>query len=123
METGRIGWVDLTVKDAETVRDFYRAVVGWEADEVSMGEYSDYSMRPEGAETPVAGVCHALGPNVDLPPVWMVYITVADVAESAERCEELGGEVVVTPRGLAGGRFCVVRDPAGAVCALFQSPE
>ena len=33
----------------------------------------------------------------------------------------LGGEVVRAPRGLGGqGRFAVVRDPAGAVCALFE---
>ena len=24
------------------------------------------------------------------------------------------------PRPLAGGRFCVIRDPAGAVCALYE---
>jgi len=27
------------------------------------------------------------------------------------------------PRSLGTGRFCVIRDPAGAVCALYQSGE
>ena len=35
---GSIGWVDLTVEDAERVRDFYREVVGYTASEVAMGE-------------------------------------------------------------------------------------
>ena len=26
---GKIGWIDMTVDDAEGVRDFYTAVVGW----------------------------------------------------------------------------------------------
>ncbi len=122
-QTGQIGWVDLTVPDAETARDFYEAVVGFTSTEVDMGGYSDFNMLPSGSTTPVAGVCHARGSNSDLPPVWMVYFVVTDVAASAARCEELGGELVVQPRGAGGGRYCVVRDPAGAVCALFQPPE
>ena len=80
---GRIGWLDLTVDDADTVRDFYRAVIGWEADSVDMGGYSDYVMRPPGTSDGVAGVCHARGSNADIPPLWLVYLTVDDVAESA----------------------------------------
>ena len=29
---GTIGWTDLTVPDADGLRDFYSAVVGWGAD-------------------------------------------------------------------------------------------
>ncbi len=35
--TGIIKWVDLTVDDAEGVRDFYSAVVGWQAVPVDVG--------------------------------------------------------------------------------------
>lgn len=34
---GTIGWIDLTVKDGEGVRDFYQKVVGWESTPVEMG--------------------------------------------------------------------------------------
>ena len=30
-QAGRIIWTDLTVSNTEEVRDFYKAVVGWEA--------------------------------------------------------------------------------------------
>ncbi len=43
-EVGKIGWIDTTVGDAHGIRDFYKTVVGWGSDDVSMGEYSDYSM-------------------------------------------------------------------------------
>lgn len=118
---GRIGWVDLTVPDAAAVRDFYAEVVGWKPSPVPMGGYDDFAMAPPSGGPAVAGVCHARERNADLPAAWLVYITVADVDESARSCRELGGEVLKGPEVVAGyGRFCVIRDPAGAVAALFQ---
>ena len=119
-EVGSIGWVDLTVPDAEKLRDFYSAVVGWQPRDCEMGGYQDYSMTtPSGKDT--AGVCHARGVNADVPPVWLVYFTVADVAGSVAVCKANGGEVLVEPRSMGGGTFAVIRDPAGAVCALYQA--
>jgi uncharacterized protein len=70
---GRIGWLDLTVPDAETTRDFYQAVVGWTSEAFEMGDgaerYADYVMV-DAAGKPTAGVCHRRGPNAGLPPVW-----------------------------------------------------
>lgn len=118
--TGKIGWIDMTVDDAERVRDFYEAVVGWGHDDVSMGDYADYSMTTPDGET-VSGICHARGSNAELPSGWLIYITVGDIEKSAAACEEFGGKVIVPIRGLAGGRFCIIRDPAGAVAALYQT--
>jgi predicted enzyme related to lactoylglutathione lyase len=119
---GSITWVDLTVPDAAAIRDFYGEVVGWTATPVDMGGYSDFSMLPPAADVPAAGICFARGENAELPPQWLVYITVADVDASARRCADLGGEVIVGPKTLGGGRFCVIRDPAGAVAALYTPP-
>jgi uncharacterized protein len=117
---GSIGWIDMTTSDAGGVRDFYRAVVGWEAEDVDMDGYADYVMKMPGSGDGVAGVCHARGSNADLPAGWLIYITVADVEASAAACVEYGGKVLVEPRGLAGGRFCVVEDPGGSAAALYQ---
>jgi len=118
---GAIAWHDLTVDDAETVRDFYAAVVGWRFQPVAMDGYMDFAMgAPESGES-IAGVCHARGPNADLPPQWLLYVVVEDLDRSLEACADHGGEVVAGPRGLSGGRFCVVRDPAGAVMALWEA--
>ena len=117
---GRIGWIDMSVDNAEQVRDFYKAVVGWNHEDVSMGQYHDYSMLMPGSGDSVAGICHARGGNADLPPGWLIYITVADVDVSARACADNGGRVLVGPKSLAGGRFCVIEDPGGAVAALYQ---
>jgi predicted enzyme related to lactoylglutathione lyase len=117
---GTIGWRDLTVEKAGKIRDFYESVAGWRPEPVEMGGYSDYNMIAPGTGEAVAGICHARNSNADLPPQWLLYVIVENVDLAAGKCKELGGEVVSGPRPLAGGRFCVIRDPAGAVCALYQ---
>jgi len=118
-EVGSVGWIDLTVEDAPALRDFYAAVVGWKPEPVPMGEYDDYSMT-DGRGTPRAGVCHRRGSNAGLPAAWIAYFVVADLERSLAEVRARGGEVLEPPRG-EGGRFAVVRDPAGAVCALYQA--
>ncbi|HXV61358.1 MAG TPA: VOC family protein [Vicinamibacteria bacterium] len=116
---GSIVWTDLTVDDAEAIRDFYARVVGLRPEPVDMGDYSDFNLLSESGE-PVAGVCHARGSNQNLPPQWLVYFTVKDVDVASRRAVELGGEIVDGPRDMGKRRFCVVRDPAGAVAALIS---
>jgi len=120
VEVGKIGWIDMTVEDAPGVRDFYKAVVGWETDEIDMGGYSDFVMKMPAAGDGVAGVCHSRGGNADLPSGWLIYIVVADIDASVAACTENGGKVVVEPRGLAGGSFSVIEDPGGSIAALYQ---
>lgn len=122
---GSIAGFDLTVPDADGIRDFYAAVVGWKPDPLDMGGYSDYFMgSPETGET-VAGICHARGVNADLPPQWLVYVTVADLEASLARCVALGGTQLTPVKGDHGAEYsyCVIKDPAGAVLALMQGPS
>ena len=119
-EIGSVGWLDLTVYAAEEVRDFYQAVTGWNSDAVDMGGYSDFTMTTPVGGQPVGGVCHARGANAHLPAQWLIYIVVEDLDHSIKQCEALGGEIIVAPRSMEGSRYCVIRDPAGAVAALYQ---
>lgn len=122
-EVGSLCWTDLTVPEAETVRDFYSAVVGWQPEACDMGDYSDYTMKTPGSGAAAVGVCHARGTNAGLPAQWLIYITVSDLDASMAACEEHGGRIAVAAKRFAGqGRFCVIEDPAGAVAALFE-PE
>lgn len=119
-QIGKIGWIDISVDDATGLRDFYQKVVGWQAQEASMGDYSDFSMAmPETGEV-VSGICHARGSNAELRSGWLIYIVVGDVEASAATCRANGGKVIVQPRGLSGGKFCVIEDPSGATAALYQ---
>ena len=119
---GTITWQDLTVEHAEKLRDFYQSVAGWKPEPLNMGGYSDFVMSDADGVN-VAGICHARGQNADLPPMWLIYITVDDLDHSIAECQRLGGSLVAAPRSYAGGRYCVIKDPAGAVCALYQPPD
>jgi uncharacterized protein len=119
-KVGSISWTDLTVKNAGKVRDFYQEVVGWTATGVDMNGYEDFSMNCPGDGKTVAGICHARGSNAKLPAQWLVYITVANLDASLAKCKKLGGKLLVAPREAGGGRIAVIKDPTGAVAALFQ---
>jgi len=119
---GHISWLDLTVSDASATRDFYRQVIDWSVQDVEVedaGErYADYSMLAADG-SPAAGVCHARGVNLGLPPVWMIYLPVGDLAESLRRVQEGGGKLIKVTRGTDGEYACaVVQDPVGAWLAL-----
>jgi predicted enzyme related to lactoylglutathione lyase len=116
---GSIGWRDLTVEHADEVRDFYAAVAGWKVEPVDMGGYSDYTMM-DAAGQPAGGVCHARGPNADIPPQWLIYVVVENLEKSLEETTKRGGAIVSPSRGLMGGKMAVVQDPAGAVVALWE---
>ena len=119
---GRISWLDLTVRDASATQDFYRQVVGWSVQNVEMkdgGErYADYNLLGEDGK-PAAGICHARGVNVGIPPVWMIYLPVADLAESLRRVKEEGGQVIKTMQGKDGQvAYAAIQDPVGVFFAL-----
>ena len=122
-EYGRIGWIDITVEDAESLRDFYSKVAGWVPQEVDMGDYADFAMTTASSGTAAAGICHARGSNAELPRQWLIYINVADAEVAAQACTDNGGKVLVGPKSMGGGIFAVIEDPSGAVAALFQAPD
>lgn len=117
---GGIVWHDLTVANAEQVRDFYAQVVGWEPEPVSMGEYQDFNMnQPENGQC-AAGICHARGSNAKLPAQWLMYVKVEDAQRSANQCTALGGKVLTGPTTMGSETYYTLQDPAGAVLAIFS---
>lgn len=111
----RVAWVDLTVEDATTSRDFWARVVGFDgAEPVEMGGYADFTLTRDNR--PVAGVCHRRGVNANLPPVWLVYFSVDDLPAALAEVQTHGGRVLERR-----GPMAVVADPSGAVAALYQA--
>ncbi|AFN74383.1 glyoxalase/bleomycin resistance protein/dioxygenase [Melioribacter roseus P3M-2] len=118
---GAIAWHDLTVDDATGLKSFYEKVTGWKSQPVSMGDYDDYNMIIPSEGNPVAGICHKKGENANLPSLWMIYINVENLDSSIEACKGNGGKVISGPKVINGmGKYCVIEDPAGACCALFE---
>ena len=115
-DIGKIQWFDLTVPEAEDIRDFYVEVCGWSAANHDMGGYADYVMQNEEGE-PVAGVCHARGVNAKLPAAWMPYVLVEDIDQTLEKAKARGAEIIDDRRE---ANLAIIRDPAGAYIGFWQ---
>lgn len=117
---GHIAWHDLTVPHADKVADFYHRVVGWKIRPVSMGEYQDFEMLAPAGNS-VAGVCFPRGVNANIPPQWILYVTVPDVPDVVASATRHGGKVVYGPQPMGGGTIAIIQDPAGAYLGLYHS--
>jgi predicted enzyme related to lactoylglutathione lyase len=117
---GTMAWLDLSVGNAESVKSFYADVIGWKTESVSMGDYDDYAMLEPNNNEAVAGVCHAQGVNKDLPPAWLPYFLVADIDVSIKAVQANGGSLVTEVKSMGRDKYAVIKDPAGAVCAIYQ---
>ena len=120
-QNGKVDWVDLTIPNAEPIRDFYQAVVGWTAEGLSMGDYEDYVMKRDTGSA-VAGICWKRDVNANVPSGWMVYVSVSDLDAAMERAKSKGGKILEVRKNDKDKNFMAyVEDPSGAVCALVQA--
>ena len=119
-QIGIIGWLDLTVNNAQETKDFYQQVVGWKAQETDMGEYNDYTMTLPDNDEAVAGICHAKGANKDLPATWMPYFIVENIETSLAAVIANNGRKLSEIKRYGKDAFCFIEDPAGATCALYE---
>src|SRR5690606_15439699 len=96
---GSIVSTDITVDAPKQLIEFYKEVIGWEEEGLLMkdesGTYTDYVMKDDQGNW-IGGICHHRGVNKGIPPQWIVYINVADIKQSIDKCLQLGGKVIKT---------------------------
>ena len=118
---GEFCWYELGTTDVAGAKRFYGGMFGWGHEDVPMGEAGTYSIwKREGQ--PLGGLYKLEGPMfAGAPPHWMAYVAVDAVDADADRAKSLGGQVIMGPHDVPGvGRMAFVRDPQGAVIALYQ---
>lgn len=115
---GKFSWCELMTTDVEAAKTFYKDLLGWTLEDMPM-EGMTYTVVKAGDE-PVGGMM-AMPPEAgDAPPNWGTYVTVDDVDATAKKAEDLGAIIIVPPRDIPDvGRFCVFRDPQGAVISVI----
>jgi predicted enzyme related to lactoylglutathione lyase len=97
-------------KPAEAVQ-FYEKLLGWKGSE-GPGGLRTFS----GDAGPFAGVAPRDGGSQG----WVPYVQVDDVDRATDRATKLGATVVQQRTRGPAGEFTIVKDPGGAVLALWQ---
>ena len=113
-------WVDLTTPDAASAVDFYSQLLGWEI-ETTKTPMGDYHIAKEHGHQ-VAGLMAQGSELAGQPPMWTMYINVADVDETAARATSAGGTVLSPPFDIPDGRVAIVADPSGAMFGIIATP-
>jgi predicted enzyme related to lactoylglutathione lyase len=122
---GTFSWTDLSTTDQEGAKAFYGELLGWQAEDVPVGEGITYTMMSiDGKNVAAVSPLRADQREQGIPPFWMSYVTVDDADAVAARVGELGGTVLAEPFDvLEAGRMAVLQDPQGAVFAIWQPRE
>jgi predicted enzyme related to lactoylglutathione lyase len=127
-EPGTICWNELQSRDLGAALPFYEEMFGWRWERTAVGR-DDYFVahldakgsQAEGVDTSVAGAMAAPpGLPQEMPSVWNVYVSVADVPAVAAAAAAAGGAVMVEPTEFDWGRFAVLADPQGGVFSVMQ---
>jgi predicted enzyme related to lactoylglutathione lyase len=119
---GTFSWADLSTTDTAGAAAFYGALLGWEGEEMPAGPDATYTMMRVGGRH-VAGMAAQREEEraAGAPPFWLSYVTVEDADATAARAAELGGTVQLAAFDvLDAGRMALLRDPQGAMLAVWQ---
>lgn len=112
---GQFCWDQLNSPSPEVSAEFYRQVVGWGWAPYPGGGPLSLFLRGQ----------HQAATLMTAPPGvrahWLTYIQVENLAEARDRVVAGGGGIMVAEIPVPGmGVFGVLRDPEGAIFALFQ---
>ena len=110
---GKFVWYDVMTTNTKAAESFYRSVIGWDTSDSGMTDRS-YTLLSMGSIM-VGGLMpipdHAKG----VPPAWMGYVAVDDVAAHAEKVKAAGGAIHRGPTEIPNvGTFAIAGDPDGA---------
>jgi uncharacterized protein len=115
---GRFGWNELMTADPAAAGRFYSGLTGWTTAPFD----ADYTLWANRG-TPIAGLM-ALTPEMrtqHVPPNWLSYVAVDDLAAGIDRARGMGASVVVPTQTVPNmGAFAVLMDPQGAAFGLLR---
>lgn len=113
---GAMCWNELYTRDLEQAKIFFSKLLGWtyETDEKSGYVTIHNNDRMNG------GMFTMTPEMSQMPPMWMVYFTVQDLAESVAKVKAMGGQVYMEAKEIAVGKIATVADPTGAGMILIE---
>jgi predicted enzyme related to lactoylglutathione lyase len=116
---GAMTWADVLTPDPDAATRFYGEWLGWTVEEMPQAE--GYRVISNGGRS--NGGMQPLRPEIvgpDVPPNWFPYFGTEDLDTARAKVDEAGGRTIAGPIPVPQGRFAVIADPQGAVCALWS---
>jgi predicted enzyme related to lactoylglutathione lyase len=120
-EHGAVIWNELHTREGPRADEFYRAVFGYEPEQMGDGQTFDYSLYKVGGN--MIGGRNQLGAEDSTPAGWLTYFAVDDPDVAVATATEGGASVLTPAHDSDYGRMAVLRDPWGAVFAVIQAPK
>jgi predicted enzyme related to lactoylglutathione lyase len=118
------GWAELNARGFEKAIPFYKKVFGWTDKKTEMGggapPYTEFQL--EGKSITGGMEMNPMVP-AEVPSHWMVYFNVDDVDRSCKKATEAGGQEMMGPQDIPGGRFAILRDPQGAAFGILKMQQ
>ncbi|MEM1024307.1 MAG: VOC family protein [Myxococcota bacterium] len=122
---GTFNWTDLVAKDIGEIRPFYEQLFGWTYEEQS----ADHQGAPpygvffkDGKQAAGIGQMSDAMKDGGTPSTWNTYVAVDDIKATETRVKQLGGSLMFDTIQVGdNGRTNWVRDPEGAVFALWEA--
>ncbi len=106
-------WNELMTRDVEAAVQFYRDVMGWQFDEVDMGEFIYWVAMLDGQ--PIAGIM-GMTPDMgdEVLAHWLSYIAVDDIDARLTKAKAAGAQVLREPFDVPNvGRIAMIVDAGG----------
>ena len=122
---GEFCWNELGTTNVEACKSFYSGLLGWKFKENTPmacpdGSEMIYSEISVDGQKQFGGMFQMGKEFGEIPSHWMSYVAVDNVDATAEKVTELGGSIYVPPTDIPNtGRFCIIKDPAGAIISLI----
>jgi hypothetical protein len=123
-EPGSFTWAELATSDPKAAKAFYTGLFGWSIADTPMGPNPEdiYTRLQIGGKD--VGALYKLAKeqaDMGVPPNWLCYVTVKSADETAKKAESLGATLLAQPFDVMEyGRMAIIRDPEGAVIAVWQ---
>jgi hypothetical protein len=108
-------WDEVWPDDVASATAFYAGLTGLTAGTRELSNGREYHYMGS-ADAPRFGVLHR--PIDWLPPTWVSYLRVGNVASIVARVPQLGGTVLVPEQDRAGQRVAMIAGPSGAGIAI-----
>jgi uncharacterized protein len=119
-ETGSLSWNEHFSGNFVASKAFYRAVFGYDYQDVSEGGFRYAMLMVDGRE--VGGIGQHSADFPAAPAAWWTYFAVDDTDAAVATVAALGGSIVQPIRDSPYGRIGVVADNQGAVFSVITTP-